>query len=285
MAKSIALIFHKNERKRSLPNFAIWHLAESWRKENLKVILLFGIKKYVAADIALLHVDLTEVPEEYMDFAQRYPVVLNGQIRNIRKSLFSCHRINPKDGYKGKVIVKSDLNYGGDAERRLSGIPFSRLAFRIKRRLSFLQPFNRNSLPVFRSAGDYKIYENSGLVPENWFHQKDIFIEKFFPEIQDGVYCLRSYHFLGDKCACVLRKSTHPLVGAATTISREEVAPDPAIVELTKRMKFDFGKFDYVMHEGAPILLDTNKTPGAGRAPAFFAMCREWAKGIRSYLC
>ena len=284
MEKRVALIFHKNERKKSLPRFAVWHLAEAWREEKINIILLFGTEKYVAADLALLHVDLTEVPEEYIDFAQRYPVVLNGQIRDIRKSSFSSHRVNPKDGYNGKVIVKSDLNYGGEPERKLLGTPLSRLALRITTRFPFLKSMNRGSLPDLRSPRNYQICESAHSVPESWFYQNDIFIEKFLPELRDGLYCLRSYHFLGDKGACVLRKSNHPLVGASTTIGREEVAPHPTIVELTRRMKFDFGKFDYVMHEGTPILLDTNKTPGAGKAPAFFAMCREWAKGIRLYL-
>ena len=58
----------------------------------------------------------------------------------------------------------------------------------------------------------------------------------------------------------------------------------PDIVELIKRMKFDYGKFDYVMHEGKPVLLDANKTPGGGDNPEYFTLCREWAKGIQSYL-
>ncbi len=283
MTKSIALIFHKNERKKSLPRFAIWHLAEAWREENIKVVPLFGVEKYIAADVALLHVDLTEVPEEYLDLAHRYPIVLNGHVRDIRKSSFSKHKVHPKDAYKGKVIVKSDLNYGGEPEKKLLGSPLSRLALRITTRLPFLPRIRTRAMPNFRSPHDYRIYENSYSVPKDWFCRNDLFVEKFLPEIKDGLYYLRSYHFLGNKGPCVLRKSTHPLVGASTAIGREEVAPHPEIVELTKRMKFDFGKFDYVIHEGQPILLDANKTPGVGKAPAFFAMCREWAKGIQSY--
>jgi hypothetical protein len=49
-------------------------------------------------------------------------------------------------------------------------------------------------------------------------------------------------------------------------------------------MGFDYGKFDYVMQEGQPVLLDANKTPGAGHLPIFFDLCREWAKGIHAYM-
>jgi hypothetical protein len=283
MTKSIAVIFHKNERKSSLPRFAIWHLAKVWQEDNIKVFLLFGVQKFVPADLALLHVDLTTVPEEYLDFAQRYPVVLNGRIKDIRKSSFSKNKVKPGDGYQGKVLVKSELNYAGEPERKLLGTPLSRLALRITCRMPLFQPSRRGSEPDFRSPRDYRIFDNPGSVPEDWFGRNDVIIEKFLPEFKDGLYCLRSHHFLGDHGACVLRKSPHPIINASTSISREEVAPDPEIVELTKLMKFDYGKFDYVMHEGNAILLDANKTPGAGKAPTFFVICREWAKGIRSY--
>jgi hypothetical protein len=282
--KRIALIFHEHERKSSLPRFAIWHLAQAWREENIEVFLLFGVQKYVAADIALLHVDLTEVPDEYLDFAHRYPVALNGTIKQIRKSSFSKQRVYPGDGYEGKIIVKSDLNYGGEPERKLLGTPLSRLALRITSRFHFLRPSDDGLKPNFRSSRDYRVYENSATIPKDWFDDRNLFIERFVPELRDGVYCLRSHHFLGDRGYCVLRKSLHPLVHAATAIGREEVDADPEIVALAKYMKFDFGKFDYVMHENGPVLLDTNKTPGSGTSPGFFAVCREWARGIRAYI-
>ncbi len=283
MTKSVALIFHRNERIKSLPRFAVWHLAEIWREWNIKVILLFGTQKFVPADLALLHVDLTAVPDEYLDFAQRYPVVLNAKVKNIRKSTFSGNKVKPGDGYEGKVIVKSELNYGGEPERKLLGTPWSRFALRVTSRLPWLLPRTKGSRLLFRSPGDYRIYDNCRSVPADWFQRDDMLIEKFLPEIQDGLYCLRSYHFLGDRGGCVLRKSAHPIVNAATKLLREDVDPDPGIVRLTKSMQFDFGKFDYVLHKGRALLLDANKTPGAGKAPEYFAMCREWAKGIRSY--
>jgi len=284
MKKTIAVIFHENEPRSSLPRFAIWHLAEVWREENIKVLFLFGVHKYVPADLALLHVDLTAVPDEYLDFGRRYPVALNGHVKNIHKSSFSKHRVKPGDGYEGKVIVKSELNYAGEPERKLLGNPLSRLALRIRCRLPIFQPVHRGPTPDFRTPRDYRIFENPGCVPEDWLKRNDIVIEKFLPEMREGLYCLRSHHFLGAHGACVLRKSVHPIINASTSIGREEVSPDPEIVKIAKLMKFDFGKFDYVLHEGKAVLLDTNKTPGAGRAPLFSVMCREWAKGIHAYL-
>jgi len=283
MTKSVAIIFHENERLKRLPRFAIWHLAEVWREANIKVFFLFGTQKHVPADLALLHVDLSVVPDEYLDFARRYPVVLNGKVKNIRKSTFTRNRVNPGDGYEGKVIVKSELNYGGEPERKLLGTPLSRLMLRATMRLPWLRPSRKGSKLLFRLPSDYRIYDSPRSVPADWFKRDDVLVEKFLPEMQDGLYCLRNYHFLGDGGGGVLRKSVHPVINAATTISRQDIEPDPGIVELTKSMQFDYGKFDYVMHDGRPVLLDTNKTPGAGKSPEYLAMCRRWAKGIWSY--
>jgi hypothetical protein len=284
VTKSIALIFHENERQSALPRFAIWHLAEIWRKQNLEVIPLFGVEKYIPADLAILHVDLSEVPEKYMEFSTRYPVALNGLVRNIRKSSFSTSRLDRDDTYHGQVIVKSDLNYAGQPERKLLGTPLSRFALRISCRLPFFRPISKDTIPHFRSPQDYRILDNIHTVPDEWFGLGDVLIERFVPEMQDGFYCLRAYHFLGERGVCFLRKSARPIVNASNTASRVQVEVHPEIVRQAKRMKFDYGKFDYVIHEGEPLLLDANKTPGGSNAPVFFAMCREWAQGIRSYL-
>lgn len=285
MTKSIAVIFHQKERKGDIPQFAIWHLAEIWKKEGIRVHFLFGANDYVPADLAILHVDLTTVPQEYSELATRYPLALNGNITNIRKSLISVNRIAPGDGYSGPVIVKSDLNFAGQPERKLLGSPISRLAFRLRCRLPSRVKKILGPVPHFRSSSDYTIYETLRSVPRDWFSRKDVVIEKFVPEIQDGLFCLRIYHFLGPRGVCMLWKSRDPIIKASSEIvKREPVAVHPGIVKLAARMGFDFGKFDYVIREGEPVLLDANKTPGAANTAAFSAICPEWAAGIHVYL-
>lgn len=279
-----AIIFHEHERNRNLPGFAIWHLAELWQKAGIKVIALFGVKKYIPADLAILHVDLTVVPQEYVEFAHRYPLALNEGLTNIKKTVISRNRVSSHSGYEGRVIVKSDLNYAGQPERKLLGTPWSRLVFRIGRRMPSYRASILGSGPHFSSPTDYVIHESPGSVPRDWFHRDDLIIEKFIPEMQDGLYCVRLYHFLGNRGICILRKSGLPIVNTSTTTIRERVEVHPVIVSLTKSMKFDYGKFDYVIHEGEPVLLDANKTPGAGKTATFASMCPEWAQGIRNYL-
>jgi hypothetical protein len=44
--------------------------------------------------------------------------------------------------------------------------------------------------------------------------------------------------------------------------------------EQRRRLGFDFGKFDFVMHQGRAVLVDANRTPGSIRG-----MSPELAKG------
>ena len=153
MAKSIALIFHENERMQILHKYAIWHLAQIWQQENYKIYYLFGTKKYITADLAILHVDLSVVPELYIDFAGRYPAVLNVKIRDIRKSTFSTNRVTLDEGYEGRVIVKSNLNFAGQPELRLQRTSLSLLTIRIARRLRALKSDGRIPRPPHPSRG------------------------------------------------------------------------------------------------------------------------------------
>jgi hypothetical protein len=62
--------------------------------------------------------------------------------------------------------------------------------------------------------------------------------------------------------------SRSPIVNSSTQVHTEFVEPHPDILRLRKAMKFDYGKFDYVIHEGQALLLDANKTVGAANYPS-----------------
>jgi hypothetical protein len=284
MTKSIAILFHENELKNQVRRYCIGYMSRIWREEGIEAIPVFGITEFIPADLAILHIDLTMVPDSYIEFAQRYPVVLNGRIRDIRKSLFSRQRILESDNYEGKVIVKSEWNFAGGPERKLMGTASSRLKSRITSHLPRLRPVIQHDGPHFRSPRDYVIFDNSRSVPKSWFYRNDLIVEKFLPELSNGLYCVRCYSFLGDSGYCMMRMSTNPIVNTATVVSRCRIDPDPEIVTLARTLGMDYGKLDYVMHEGQLVLFDVNKTPGGRNSPTFLALCRELAKGIRFYL-
>ena len=68
----------------------------------------------------------------------------------------------------------------------------------------------------------------------------------------------------------------------ARQLRREIVEPHPEVLEIRRTLGFDYGKFDYVLHDGRVVLLDINKTPGESRIirPAAMARLRHLASGI-----
>src|SRR5438876_1674546 len=133
--KTIGILFHEKNRKRHLSGYAITFLAEFWSQDGHRVHYLFGTRKFVPADLLLVHVDLSVVPDEYLEFASRYPIALNSDVKDIRKSQISTNLVKQDDVYSGKVIVKTDLNFGGSPERilRRHRSPWRRLASRFAR--------------------------------------------------------------------------------------------------------------------------------------------------------
>ena len=88
-------------------------------------------------------------------------------------------------------------------------------------------------------------------------------IERFLPELEGGVYHTRVYQFLGNRWICLRMGSRSPIVKAQDSVSVERVEPHPSMDEWRKKLNMDYGKLDYVLVDGEPVLLDANKTIGA----------------------
>ncbi len=289
MKKRIAILFHENAARYgggSRMLYVIDRLARYWREAGHSVRAVYGARRFVPADLAIVHVDLSVVTDPYLDLARRYPRALNAQVRDVRKSTFSRNLVAADDPYSGPVIVKSDLNYGGLPERLLAP-DRSRAASGIRRLLSSARSIAGQSRPARREdPTDYRIYDSPRDVPRAVAGSGAFVVEKFLPEVEDGLYCVRNYHFFGDREVCHRIAGPHPIVKAGNTIRREIVEPHPEIVALRKALHFDFGKFDYVVHDGTAVLLDINKTPGDARHidEMVAARVRHTAGGLESYL-
>jgi len=278
--RTIGILLHEKNRKRHLSDYAITFLAEFWRQDGHCVHYLFGTRKFVPADLLLVHVDLSVVPDEYLEFARRYPIALNSGVKDIRKSQISTNLVKQDDVYSGKVIVKTNLNFRGSPEqilRRRWSHRWRRLASRFVR---------DHALGTgLETPSQYRIYERLTDVPPAVFERNDWVVEKFLPEQEGNFFFVRNYEFLGDCATCTRLASRDPIVKDQTIVSIEEIEPHLEIVEAQKRLKFDYGKFDYVIHDGQPVLLDANKTTGADRirSPELNARRRHRANGIYSY--
>jgi len=255
-------------------NYLVVRLARRWRAAGHRVEVHAGFADPPAADIAFLHVDLTVVPQPYLEAMRRYPVAVNGTLGDLRKRSYSRLLVRRDDDYAGPVFVKSDLNSGGRPEAGKRNIA---------RRLG------HEAGAQARAASDvYQVYGSSGEVPAAFWEREDLVVEKFLPERDGEAYCLRQYFFLGDAEAGYLLRSRKPVVKGESGFSMEPAPVAPGIRELRRQMRCDYGKFDYVLRDGRAVLLDANRTP-AHAALLRFGYADEaigrLAGGLASLLC
>ncbi len=282
----IAVLWHERDRGGDLERYAITHLAEYWRNDGHAVRFLFGPDRFEAADVVVVHVDLSIVPARYLDFAAHYPVAVNGRVQDIRRTSYSRILVTPDDDYAGPVIVKSNANYAGAPERARARLGVAGLRWRVRRRIAGLRRPAPDSSPIFATPLDYRVFERAVDVPPAWFKDPELVVERFLPEREGDAYAVRNYQFLGDHWTCTRMIAPHPVVNAYTQVAIGTVEPDPAIERLRRELGFDYGKFDYVMHDGEAVLLDVNKTTGAGGlpwTPELDARRRHRAAGLYSF--
>ena len=268
-----------------MSGYIVDHLARCWREDGHSVSYLYGTRTFVPADLVLVHVNLSVVPDEYLDFASRYPIVLNGRIQDIRKSVISNNVVHPGDSWDGPVIVKSDLNFAGEPERMLDHSWLHR-HWRLWRGASSIAASVTGRKAAFDNSSDYLVFNHLSDMPRHWFYTRDVIVERFRPEIEGGLYHLRMYQFLGDRWNCSRLASAHPVVKAGTSVRVERIEPHADVLAWREELGIDFGKLDYVVHEGEAVLLDANKTTGASHhvdADELRMARRYQAEGLYAY--
>jgi hypothetical protein len=271
MARLIILT-HMIDRGR-IDDYLVARLFPYWLKAGHSVSIASGLDDLPAADAAIMHVDLTVVPGAYAAAAGRYPVVINGAVGDIRKRVVSRNLLRPGDAWTGTVIVKPDLNAGGLQEQRLHrglGGPGSLGA-----------PAPDLPPPGF----SYALVRSVQEVPDRIWSDRSLVVERFLPERDGDDYCIRAWIFLGDRERCARFRSRSPVVKASGFIGREKADVPEALRAERARLGFDYGKFDFVIHDGMPVLLDANRTPGAPSDDAEIeAGNLDLARGIDMFL-
>jgi hypothetical protein len=264
--KKIAVWLHERDAYPEVKVHFIWALCDLWRQQGVEVAVFKGLERMVAADVLLPHVDLTVLPEGYAELFSHYPRVLNCSVRDISKRRISRQLVTGTDAYAGAVIVKTNLNFGGLPEARLTGTALARRqknpwwARALLRRERFAEP----EWGTLRSLNpsDYKIFPSLKDVPPAVFANDSLVVERFLPEYEQGLYHLRIYQFLGERGYCVRLGSREPIVKTQSVVSREEIPIPPELVALRRELGLDYGKLDFVMRDGRVVLLDVNRTPG-----------------------
>ena len=277
MPLRVAILLHERQRRIVRQGYRIWALQKVWESQGIRVDHAWGPRARVDADVLIPHVDLTVMPPEYGALLDSHPRVVNRAVRDVSKRRISRNLVLEGDGYEGPVIVKTDRNHGGlpeaDARSRLSGL-LARVApgLRGLGRSRHLRPYR---YPVFPSARE---------VPPGVFRNPHLVVERFLPEREGDLCFVRYYSFFGDRHVCLRRGGRGPVVRFGAAVMGPSPVPDEIVAE-RRRLGFDYGKFDFVIHEGKPVLLDANPTPSLPRRtdPQSVRLLTELASGIRSF--
>jgi hypothetical protein len=268
MPRKVAILLYENDNYPKGASHFIWSLCEVWRERGIEIEILKGTQKIAEADLLIPHLDTTILPRAYIDFFQNYRQVVNRSLHDISKRIISRNLLTREDAYDGPVIVKTDFNSGGISDFNFEG---PRISFSSRRKKRFWSRLfgakqqaaspNWEKLNCLDPA-DYQVFPSLKEVPEAVFLNKWLVVERFLPEFENGIYYLRVYKFFGDRALCVRVGSPRPIVKQGDIISREEISIPDEIVAVRHELGMDFGKFDFVIHQGKMVLFDVNYTPG-----------------------
>ncbi|MGZ5038540.1 MAG: hypothetical protein ACXWF0_16470 [Usitatibacter sp.] len=245
-----------------------------WERAGHRVLIHRGTAPPPPGDIAILHVDLTVVPEPYLEVMRRYPRVVNGATGDIRKSRYSDCILARGDPWDGRVLIKTEGNHGGHVDDAL-------LRMAIDAGIAEVA-----DVPTVMDH--YYLCDSTRHVPDAIWSTPGVIVEKYIPEEDESGNHIRVWTFFGGEDRSSRYRARVPLIRFADYIDREAVPVPDEMRAKRARLGFDFGKFDYVMHDGRCHLLDANRTPGAPEAfvndAAVRASLDQLAGGIEMFL-
>lgn len=261
-------------------------MTDCWSDSGYSVELISNLNTNTEADIAFLHVDSTRVPLAYLEFSKRFPVVINRNTSSISKELFSNQILEQSFGYKGKVIVKTKENYGGLPE--LYRGKFSKIGRKViitNKDIALSKSLNNRFLKSYiwekvrvLDPSNYPIFDSIEDVPSGVWKNPRLIVEKFLPEQDaDGRYIIRHWYFFGDKEFNRTLSSNNPIskwssmnkeerIRSREEWSKIEIVSNEKLPQevraVREKLGMDFGRIDWALNNGKPIVFDANKTPG-----------------------
>jgi hypothetical protein len=276
---TILILTHERDRF-PLRSYMLPELIRHWRGWGHRVLVHASPRQLPRADVAILHVDLTVIPEEYVATARDASVCLNLGTADISKRHHSVHLVRSPGEYDGPVVVKTNLNSQGWPETA-HGHSWLRLALACAT-LAWRMKLARAAT----AHHGYRTYERPGDVPPNVWSDPGLVVEKFLPERDENGYYLRTWLFFGDRECCNRVRSSSPIVKGRAVMDRTPVPVPPELRARRRELGFDYGKFDFVLRDGVPVLFDANRTPGL--PPSLRAPLRDdilhLARGIKAYV-
>jgi hypothetical protein len=282
LAPHILIITHEYDAFRT-GKYLLFELAGMWRERGARVTIHPSPELAPAADLAILHVDLTVVPAEYLPQLAHYASTVNAAVVDISKRNISANLVGSAEAYDGPVIVKTDNNALGMMELRLMNIKRMEAAKHERR------PVGKGFAPGRMSPGshwNYEVFESTADVPPSVWRDSRLVVERFLPEKRDNLFCLRTWQFFGSAETNSLSFSEVPIVKAASVVRTEPADVPNELRLLRDSLRFDFGKFDYAIVDGRVVLYDANRTPTLGHfvRERYVPFFRRLAAGVDDYL-
>ena len=228
--------------------YIVYALAERWRTQGHEILIHYGTGDPPPGDIAIVNIDLTVIPSAYVRLFDLYPRVINGATTDISKRGFSQLILERDSDWAGPVLIKTDAHFGGRIDRRL--------------RQRAIDAGQAPDIPLSVTLKDYPILRSIAEVPPKVWDNHGLIVEKFIPEQDEHGYYMRVWVFFGDQERSFRFRANIPNIKSHHIQKREAVAVPQEIHNWRRRLGFDFGKFDYLMLHGEPMLIDTNRTPG-----------------------
>jgi hypothetical protein len=247
-----SFLFRRDPSRRVTSAYLFFDVAKYLYEMGHRTLLARG-PEAIEGDAALLHVDATIVSQEYRDLESRYERAFNFRTFDISKRHISRLILARNDRWDGPVIVKSNYNNKAIVED-------------VHNRLA-LEKGRPAPHPGIATVDEYRVLDRIDEVEERVWSDPALVVERFVPE-QDGSgnFVLRTWVFMGPRERCTRFVTEDRISKAAGVLSYEPIEVPPKLRAERKRLGFDFGKFDFVMHDGEPVLLDANRTPGTAAA-------------------
>lgn len=288
----IAVIAHRDDRFWNQPRL-IRLLIPRWEAMGLRVTVVTDPASPCEADVAVLHVSLSVIPDDYRPLVARCPRVVNGGVLDIRRRAFSRLLVDRDGPFTGPVLVKTDWNAGGLRELRgrvlgsrfggwARGVGPTRRPWGWLARLAATRSWRKRSvLPM----DAYPIFERHKAVPEGVWENPNLVVERFVAERDGPRYVCRHWLFFGSREITRRTVSLQPIVKFHGTMERTDLPVPEELRRTREKLGFDYGKFDYGIVDGEVVLYDVNRTPGASADGAVHAeTVAALAGGILEFL-
>jgi hypothetical protein len=282
----IVILFHEYQHPRRHHHYMVDACQGEWEKWGLKVSFTYGVKERPEADLLFSHIDLTRTPPEYVQFIESYPAAVNRNLHDISKRRISTHWIRDGENYSGPVILKTDANYGGRPEYWLDRFRRPWRARLRRKATPFLEYVLGQRYAWQNVMSKYPVYDSLADVPRGVARNPALIVERFLPEREGDLYFLRYYLCLGDKHRSTRVSSPSPFMKRSSCKLVGEDLPVPEqVLNLRRSLGLDYGKIDYVIHDGEVVILDVNRTPAVpGSQEANARAVGQLAGGIWSLL-